>query len=322
MIFKRCAAFLLCLVLFSMAAVTAFADDRVLIPKNDGFMYYANDYSSALYADDYKKTENAYFRDESEMLNSTEIGSAFEEIQNAADKTGIKVAVFIGGQYRNDSLTEAFTQECTKLLFGENAETNSVFLYMDFEGHSPSYDYICTYHDAKLYYPNSGFDDRVEEMVQNMYKYLPKSGKTIYSSAVTGAIECFCNDVVYYYDQGSAWESTYYNQEDSEYRYVFFGNVIKGPLPPYRYWWFFVILGVLIGLVVAASSVSSIRKKYKFRETPNASAYTSRNRIRFNSVNDQFMREHTSSYRIQSSSSSGGGGGGGGGSFGGGGGHR
>lgn len=323
MIIKRTAAFLLCLLLFSFAALTAFAEDRVLIPKNDGFKYYANDYKSSLYSGDHLKTENAYFRDEAEMLSKNEKGTLFETIQNAADKTGMCVAVFIGGNYRGDSITEVFTQECTKLLFGESPQTNAIFLYLDFEGKSSSYDYICCYHDANLYYPHTGFDDRIEEMGENMYKYLPKSGDTVFSSAVTGAIECFCNDVIYYYEKGPSWESSYFNEQDNEYRYVFLGTVIKGPLPPYKYWWFFVIVGIIIGMIVAASSVSNIRKKYKFRETPNASAYTSRNRIRFNSVNDQFMREHTSSYRIQSSSSGGGHShGGGGGSFGGGGFHR
>lgn len=321
-IMSRAAAFILAAaVMLCIAVFPACAQNNDSVVPRNTFTYYANDYQSSLYSPKYTKTENAYLGDEAELFGEYDFNTIFSDIQDAADKTGINVAVFIGGNYRSDGLTRTFAETCVEMLFGTKAETNSLFLYLDFEGHSSSYDYIDAYHDARLYYPNSGFNDRIEEMIDDMYKFLPKSGSTVYTSDVTKAIQAFCSDVRHYYEKGMVWEASYYNEEIGEYRYVFFGNVLSGPLPPYKHFFIFLVIGIIIGILVSISNANSIKKKYKFRETPNASVYTSRNRIKFNNVSDRFINEHTTSYRIQSSSG-GGGGHGGGGSHGGGGGHR
>ena len=299
------------------------ASGSAVTPRND-FRYYGTDLDSSLYSGKKYQTENAYFRDEAELFGSADYTDVCETIQNAADKIGMNVGFFIGGNYRSDNQTMEFCRDSIISLFGNDADTSSVFVYLDFEGESPSFDFICCQHDATLYYPPDGLDERQVDMRDNMYKYLPSSGSTIYTSAVINAIEAFCSDLEYYYDEGMVWETSYYNEEKGAFRYVFFGIVLEGPLPPYKYLFVFLAIGIIIGLIVAASSVSSIKKKYKFRETQNASAYTSRNRIKFNNVSDRFLREHTTRVKIESSSSHGGGGGGfgGGGSFSGTGGHR
>ena len=288
------------------------------------FTYSSTDMNKSLLTGKFYRTKNAYFKDEANVFNSDDYyGKFYENVQAAADETGMNIAIFLGGLYRGDSTTEKFTREGIKTLFSMEWDQNSVFLYLDFEGKSSSYDYICTCHDAKLYYPASGLDDRVEEMIQNMYDFLPKSGQVIYKTKVQSAINSFLLDLKKYKKKGPVWDSSYHNDEKGCYRYVFFGSIIDQPFPPYKYLVVFLAIGIVVGIIIGLYSNQSIRKKYKFRELQKASAYTSHNRIHFNEVADQFISEHTTkTYIPPSSSSGGGGGGGGGGSFGGGGGHR
>lgn len=314
------------LIAFSVVSVSASAasGSSVANPVHD-FSYDGNDIKQSLLSGKYYKTNNAYYKDEAQIFDSdSDYGKLCENIQATADEIGMNVAVFIGGNYRSDPETEEFTRNGIIELFTLEYDQNSVFLYLDFEGQSSSYDYICTCHDAKLYYPSSGFDDRVEEMIQDMYKYLPSSGSKIYKSKVKTAIETFTYDLGKYKRYGPAWECSYHNDEKGCYRYVFFGEIVDMPIPPPKYWPVFLGAGLLLGIVIGIYSNKKIRKQYKFRELQKASAYTSRNRIRFNEVTDQFLHEHTTRRYIppSDSGSGGGGGGGGGGSFGGGGGHR
>ncbi len=300
------------------------AGSSVAEPENS-FTYSSSDINQSLYSGDYYRSENAYFKDEALVFNDESYYSKFKNsVQRTADEIGMNVGIFLGGNYRSDSTTESFTRNSIIELFTLDPDQNSVFLYLDFEGQSPSYDYICTCHDAKLYYPSSGLDDRVEEMIQNMYDYLPSSGSTIYKSKVESAINSFTADLKLYKKKGPCWESSYHNDEKNCYRYVFFGTIIESTIRPFKFWYVFLAVGIIVGLIISIYSSKNIRNKYKFRELQKASAYTSRNRIRFNQVTDQFLREHTTKVYIPPAESSGGGGGGGGGggSFGGGGGHR
>lgn len=299
-------------------------NDKIAHPEHD-YVYGNMDMKSSLFNCTYYKTKNAYFKDEANIFNSVSYYKQFyENLQAAADETGMNVAIFLGGLYRSDSVTENFTREGIKTLFSMEWDENSVFLYLDFEGKSKSYDYICTCHDAKLYYPDSGLSDRVEDMIEHMYKYLPKSGETIYKKDVQDAINSFLVDIKSYKKKGPAWDSGYYNEEKGCYRCVYFGNIVEQSFPPYKYFVAFLAIGIIIGIIIGIYGDKMIRKQYKFRELQKASVYTSNKRIRFNEVTDQFLHEHTTKTYIPPSSSSGGHGGhgGGGGSFGGGGGHR
>ncbi len=301
--------------------------EGVAYPVHD-FNYSASDMEMSLLSGDYYYgyDENAYFKDEAKVFDDEKYYTEIENlIQRTADETGLNIGVFLGGLYRNDSATETFTVNAIKSLFSMDWDQNSVFLYLDFEGKSISYDYICTCHDAKLYYPDSGMNDRVEEMIQHMYRYLPSSGNTIYKTKVKDAIDAFTSDLKKYKNKGPVWDSCYHNDEKDCYRYVLFGTIIDQPFRPFKYWYAFLGIGLVIGLLIGTLSNKSIRKKYKFRDPQKASVYTSNNLIHFNEVRDQFLTEHTTRTYIppsDSSSGGGGGGGGGGGSFGGGGGHR
>ncbi len=306
------------------AATEKEKDPHIAYPVHS-FDYASSDIQKSLYTGKYYKTKNAYFKDEALVYDGDSYyDKTIKAVQQTADDIGMNVAIFMGGNYRSDSVTEEFTRQGIIELFTLDYDQDSVFLYLDFEGQSVSYDYICTCHDAKLYYPSTGFDDRVEEMIEHMYKYLPKSGQTIYKSKVDSAVGSFTGDLKLYKNKGPSWESSYHNDEKGCYRYCFFGSIIEMQIPPPKYWYVFLGIGIIVGCIIAIFRKSQIRKQYKFRELQKASAYTSNNRIQFNEVVDQYMYEHTSKVYIPPSNSSGGssGGGGGGGSFGGGGGHR
>ncbi len=295
--------------------------------KNKEYDYSATDVNTSLFNGSYYYKENAYFLDEAGVYGSaSDIENLKKSVQSTADKIGMNVGVFIGGRYRTDNQTRTFTKNAIIKLFGNDKDTNSVFLYLDFEGHKPSYDYICTQHDAKLYYTDgtAGLSDRISEIIEDMYEVLPASGEPVRSTSVTQGIDKFLKNLEEFKQKGYPLDICYFNEEKGVYRYNLLGTIIEQKFRPYKYWIVFLALGIFIGILIAIGSEKSIKKKYKFRETISASAYASKNRKKFTRQEDNFLTQHTTSYKIESSSSGGGGGGGfsGGGSFGGGGGHR
>ena len=153
---KKIFAFLTAaLIAFSALSVPALAaeNDAVAEPVHE-FSYNSSDMQQSLYSGKYYKTKNAYYKDEAQLfVSESYYGRLCENIQATADEIGMNVAVFIGGNYRSDPATESFTRNGIIELFTLEYDQDSVFLYLDFEGRSSSYDYICTCHDAKLYYP-------------------------------------------------------------------------------------------------------------------------------------------------------------------------
>lgn len=306
-------------------SISAAAYDSDIVEPVHDFPYTRDDYTAALTYGDYFLSDNAYFNDEAGIFaGGTEGSEVFEQIQKTADATGMNIALFTGGLYRSDSVTEKFTHKAIEELFGTNWDAHGVFVYLDFEGHRPSYDFISTYHDAKLYYTDSEtLGNRVEDIIQDMYKYLPASGNAIQRTQVRKAINVLLQDLTAYKEQGPEWEASYHNDEKGTYRYVFFWTILDLPFKPYKFIVVFFVISLVIAIAIAVANRKSIRKKYKFRETIKASAYTSQNRVRFNESQDIFLREHTTRTYVPRSSGGGGGhGGGGGGSHGGGGGHR
>ncbi len=272
-----------------------------------------NDYSDGSY-----RVGNAYLKDEAEIFSDTMSRELFDSIRETADSIGMNVGVYIGGTYRSDSATRKFASESSELIFGNGEDVSSVFLYLDFEGGSSSYDYIDTFHDAQLYITYSDIDD----IIDDMYEYLPKSGETVYDYKVIEAIKVFLNDLVKEKNGGADHSACYYNEEKNKYRYVFFGNIMESSIKPYRFVVLFSVLGIIAAVVAAVLSGQRIRKKYKFRLEQKVSSYTSDNRIIFKDRKDIFLGSHVSKVKIQSENGGSHGGSSHGGSHGGGGGHR
>ena len=100
------------LIAFSVVSVSASAasGSSVANPVHD-FSYDGNDIKQSLLSGKYYKTNNAYYKDEAQIFDSdSDYGKLCENIQATADKIGMNVAVFIGGNYRSDPETEEFTR--------------------------------------------------------------------------------------------------------------------------------------------------------------------------------------------------------------------
>ena len=148
-------------------------------------------------------------------------------------------------------------------------------------------------------------------MLDHIYKYLPKTGSDVHKSDVKKAVDSFLHDLEYYKNQGIINDLHYRVAESKMYRYTMFGNIYESPIY-YNFFFVFLVISLIIGLIAFFAFGSHVRKKYKFRESYSASGYTSKNRIHIHESRDIFVREYTTKTKIESSSGSHGGGGGGG----------
>ncbi len=271
--------------------------------------------------DDSLRSENAYLKDEAGILSAESCRGLFDDILQTAGRINMNVAVYIGGVHRSDNTTEKFAEECSEYIFGSGGDVNSIFLYLDFEGDSVSYDYIDLFHDAKLYIKNS----EAQDMIDDIDEYLPKSGDAVYPNQILRAVSVFLRDIEEEKDDGPDHNSCYYNEEINKYRYVFFGKIIESSIRPYRYLVLFLAASIIPAVIIAVLIGGMVRKKYKYREEQRASAYTSTNRVNYKDVKDILLSTNVTRQKIESSHRGGGGGGssgGSGGSHGGAGGHR
>ncbi len=163
------------LLLFS---ITAYAVSPVT-PKTS-FDYRGTDTEASLVSQ--YRDSKAFFRDEAEILTGKQQEEIWEKLQAVTDDMDIKVAVFLGGNYRSDPETEDFAHDCAVSLFGNDSD--SLFIYLDFEGHSPAYDYIRALNKAERIFNKAAIDD----IFDVMYEYLPPSDEPVYSDDVKKAL--------------------------------------------------------------------------------------------------------------------------------------
>ena len=247
-----------------------------------------------------KRSQNAYFKDEAEILKGRE-DEIFNSIQQTADKIDMNVAVFIGGLYRNDKVTEDFTALANEKIFGKGDYTNSVFLYLDLEGAASAYDFIDTYHDAYFYYPDDEDNNRIDAIWSDMDHYLPPSGTKPNPQSINSAIEVFLKDLVKFKNMGMVDGLYYKNAETNLYHITIFGTIIISPIM-YKHLSIFIIIALIGAILVWYTKGKRVRTQYKFRSTVSASEYTHEQQVL--SRSDNFIKEYTTSHKIESSSSS------------------
>lgn len=243
---------IICLSCFSM---TVSAAEQPVTPRHD-FNYRGNSVEESLDMQNSFKTSNAYFRDEAEIFNETDERDLTELIQNTADKMKMNLGIFIGGNYRSDSQTKTFTENACRKIFGNKADTNSVFIYLDFEQQDTAFDFIRTQHDAQLYYPDSGKNNRIDLILDDMYRYLPSSDEPIYSKDVYQAVKAACSDLVSYANSGPVSDSSYRNNEAKQYRSVILGRIISTSFTPLNLP-LICVVGFFV-LIIVLSFISSI----------------------------------------------------------------
>lgn len=278
-------------------------------------------------------SNNVYLCDEGDFLSDAEFQEAMDELQEAADESGMNVALWIGNTAigdNSDADTIAFCDETYEELYGMN--TDGVFLYLDMsrETSLSLFDYLSTSGKGQFYYTDNEDYNRVGTMIQDVEEYLPRGEEDLPS-----AIHIFCFDLKYYADQGVPTDKYYtYNKDTGKYLIMQDGQVQEVSKLPEEYtailsWGTIVILAVLIGVIAFGISVLSIRNRYKFKAAGSRQNYLVANDVQYLQRSDQYLRTYTSRTKISSESSGGGSGGGGsshssssGGSHGGGGGHR
>ena len=273
---------------------------------------------TALKSSPHYQSEKAYFCDEAEIFDEQTRKEIFKKTEEVSEKINMGVAIYIGGYNRSRKETREFIGVALEKLFGTDDGDDSIGLYLDFEGGAPgtAYDYIDAYRDAYFWYPELGEDNssesnRTERMLDHIYKYLPKTGSDVHKSDVKKAVDSFLHDLEYYKNQGIINDLHYRVAESKMYRYTMFGNIYESPIY-YNFFFVFLVISLIIGLIAFFAFGSHVRKKYKFRESYSASGYTSKNRIHIHESRDIFVREYTTKTKIESSSGSHGGGGGGG----------
>ena len=163
------------LLMFSMSAYAA----TPVLPKTN-FDYKGTEIPPSVSTT--YRTDHALFKDEAELLTPTSEKELWEKLEATVDYLNINIAVFIGGNYRTNDETVTFTDQAISSVFGKNSDT--IFIYLDFEGYSPAYDYIRVSNKAEDIFPET----KRNKILNVMYQTLPKSTEPIYEDAVRSAI--------------------------------------------------------------------------------------------------------------------------------------
>ena len=107
--------------------------------------------------------------DEGNQLSAAEFTEVENRLRQAADHTGMNIAVVLGKQSRSDLTIESVCKTTYTELFG--AKTDGLCYYMDLKGYN-AYDYIATSGMGQFYYTNSRLDNRIEEIYSALDPYL------------------------------------------------------------------------------------------------------------------------------------------------------
>lgn len=283
---------------------------------------------SYFYQSDYQKTKSTYFWDASDHFSVTEKNSIISLLNRTSDEIGFNIAVYCGGTHLNDSRTEKLSQIGLKKLFDVTdplGYSGTVFLYVDLDGKSSPYDYICSYHDAYLYYTDYAYGDRLTKIRKKMQSYFPKSGEKIVTSDIIRGLEEFCSQLISYKNAGPVNGACYEDDINGGYVSVQNGTIQHSAMRPYNHWYYGLLIGIAVAAIVVVIVSICVKKHYKFKSSTSASVYTSNNKVYMRNAQDIFIGSNVVRTKIESSSGSGGGGGGfggGGGGGGGSGGHR
>lgn len=240
-----------------------------------------------------------------------------ELVRETSEETGLYICIYLSREARYDSETEYFADMKYEELFGE--DTDGVFYYMDLSEQYSAYDYISTSGKGMLCY-----DDHIDDMLDQIFLYLPSSGEEIEASEIELAIKEICRTFEYYASKGIGFMDYEHDSSTGHYIYMKGGEMyVTKSLPP-AVLLIRMLIALGVGAVVAVICYFVVKNHYKFKPSCNPDVYVSREESRFTHRDDRFMRTYTTKTRIQSSSGGGGRSGGGRsrGSHGGGGRHR
>ena len=260
-------------------------------------------------------TKTSNFIDEGSKFSTEQIKRVMSLLEGTSQEIGFNLILYAGSISRTDLETEDKAKKgAVYTNFPESEFNSTVYLYIDLDGKKNAYDYMFASNDAFLYYTNGDDDteDRISSILHAMQRYFPKGGEEIVIDNIVKGIEEYCNQLKYFRSKGLVEGIYYTDPETGEYVYASNGRIVRSNMHPYTYWWAALLIGIAAGALASVFSISTIRKRYRFKSSPPASMYTSQNKIYMKNVQDIFMGTHTTKVRIQSSSGGHGGGGGGG----------
>ncbi len=261
-------------------------------------------------------TSNCGVYDHKGLFDPDELETLDRKVREVSDELDMYIAIYLSDDAMSEYQTEVFADEEYEYLFGE--DTDGVLYYMDLSEQYSAYDYISTSGKAIVLY-----QDSIDDMLEEIFDYLPASGETIYSGDIERGIEEILSVLQDYGDAEPGMFDYYYDENTDKYIYYDNGQVVVSPSKPLGAWLKGLLFAIPIGFIVFLLVYFITKSHYKFKNSCNPSVYIQHEDTVFSQREDRYIRTRTTRTKIQSSSGGGGGGGrSGGGSHGGGGGHR
>lgn len=244
------------------------------------------------------------------ILTDSELETANTLVQELSDEIDMYVAVYIYGPetaFSSDSAVMRTADDNYDELFNPQygVDTDGILLLIN---NSTKYDYISTSGIGQIYFSNSDEDNRVDDILEEMWEDLTE-GDTL------GAISTFCGQVERYYHKGASKVGYTYDYNTGEYAYMQGGKLVTSDTLPFWIgvdWFRVIVTGLVFGLIVCVISVACIKSSYKLTKALTPTNYISHNETKFHISEDHFLRQYQTRTRISSSSGGGGGRSGGG----------
>ncbi len=278
------------------------------------------------FAETCEQSNTVYLYDQGDLLTNDAFQTALETLEKTAEQTDMHIGVWLGSTAMGENTTETRCEDTFDDTFG--VAVDGIFLYLDCSDDYDLYDYIYTSGNGQFYYNNAQNYDRISAIWSDLDPYLTRG-----SEDLSGAIEMFCQDLVYYADNNTISERYYaYDAYSETYLFLEDGVIISRDVLPlvYRFQNItleYVWICALIGLVIGFLLFLFIRIRYRFKTAETIQRYLQSGEVRFVLREDRFVRKYRTRTRIQQNNGGGGYGGGGhhgggGHSHGGGGGHH
>ena len=263
---------------------------------------------------------NCRLYDEDGLFSEMEQEELSRLIRETSDEADLYVAVYIlngSGREMTVSLCEKTSEQLYIEKFDPQYDTDTdgilLFLNLDMPASDTGrYMYIATSGMGKLYYTDDPENDRLNAMMDDIARCMPRGTQ----GDPNAAVRTFCADVLRY-SQSLPRKAFSYDKQTGTYYYAKNGEMVSGSSLPLSYRLNTAagaVIGALAAALTALITFLVIRSRYKFTKTLSASNYISDRDTTFYQRDDMFIRTHTTKTRIDTNRSGGGGGGVGGGS--------
>lgn len=212
-------------------------------------------------------------------LTQDEIAQLTEKTQSFSDETGFNIGIVLTEDIEGKT-PMAYSDDIYDETFGIN--TNGFLILIN---NDTKEDWISTSGEAILYYA----DDRISSIHENSKQYIIDGQ---YYTALDTYLDSFAN----YYAEGIPSSNQDYTINDNG-QYVVMKSLTTGDMG----------IAIIVALAFAFSSIGIIVSRYKFHSIPNALNYLDKNETAFREKSDTFLRQYTTSVKIETNSGGGGG---------------